>query len=64
MLKIVVLASGSGTNLQAMIDSIEKGEIWNTEIAMVISNNEKAYALDRARNCGIPAVCILSLIHI
>ena len=49
MLKIVVLASGSGTNLQAMID---------TEIAMVISNNEKAYALDRARNCGIPAVCI------
>ncbi|MCI9139975.1 phosphoribosylglycinamide formyltransferase [bacterium 1XD42-8] len=58
MLKIVVLASGSGTNLQAMIDSIEKGEIWNTEIAMVISNNEKAYALDRARNCGIPAVCI------
>ena len=58
MLKIVVLASGSGTNLQAMIDSIEKGEIWNTEIAMVISNNEKAYALVRARNCGIPAVCI------
>ena len=58
MLKIVVLASGSGTNLQAMIDSIEIGEIWNTEIAMVISNNEKAYALDRARNCGIPAVCI------
>lgn len=58
MLKIVVLASGSGTNLQAMIDSIEKGKIWNTEIAMVISNNEKAYALDRARNCGIPAVCI------
>ncbi len=58
MLKIVVLASGGGTNLQAIIDSIEKGKIGNTEIAMVISNNEKAYALDRARNYGIPAVCI------
>lgn len=58
MLKIVVLASGSGTNLQAIMDSIEEGKIWNTEIAMVISNNKKAYALDRARNHGIPAVCI------
>lgn len=58
MLKIVVMVSGGGTNLQAIIDGVEKGSITNTEIAGVISNNKNAYALERARNHGIPAQCI------
>ena len=58
MLKIVVMVSGGGTNLQAVIDGVEKGSITNTEIAGVISNNKNAYALERARNHGIPAQCI------
>ena len=48
MLRIAVLVSGGGTNLQAIIDSINSGKIHNTEIAVVISNNRKAYALHRA----------------
>ena len=47
-LKIAVLVSGGGTNLQAIIDKIASGEITNTEIALVFSNNRKAYALERA----------------
>ena len=58
MLKIAVLVSGGGTNLQAIIDCIEDGTIKNTEIAMVISNNPNAKALTRAANHGIPAQCI------
>ena len=58
MLRIAVLVSGGGTNLQAIIDSINSGKIHNTEIAVVISNNRKAYALERARNNNIPAECI------
>lgn len=58
MLKIAVLVSGGGTNLQAIIDAVESGKITNTEIALVISNNKNAYALERARNAGIPALCI------
>lgn len=58
MLKIVVCVSGGGTNLQAIIDGIEKGSITNTEIAAVISNNPGAYALERAKNHGIEGVCI------
>ncbi|MDD6306847.1 MAG: phosphoribosylglycinamide formyltransferase [Clostridiales bacterium] len=58
MLKIAVLVSGGGTNLQAIIDSIEKGTITNTEISVVISNNPNAYALERAKKHGIEAVCI------
>ncbi len=58
MLRIAVLVSGGGTNLQAIIDKVSSGEIRNTEIALVISNNAKAYALERAKNAGIPAVCI------
>ena len=46
-LKIAVLVSGGGTNLQAIIDKIASGEITNTEIALVFSNNRKAYALER-----------------
>jgi phosphoribosylglycinamide formyltransferase-1 len=58
MLRIAVLVSGGGTNLQAIIDRIEDGTIRNTEIAMVISNNQHAKALDRARKHQIPAKCI------
>ena len=57
-MKIVVMVSGGGTNLQAIIDSVKKGQITNTEIAGVISNNKNAYALERARENGIPASCI------
>ena len=58
MLKIAVLVSGGGTNLQAIIDAVETGKITNTEIALVISNNKNAYALERAKNAGIAAMCI------
>ncbi len=58
MLKIGVMVSGGGTNLQAIIDSIKSGAITNTEIQVVISNNKNAYALERARNAGIEAVCL------
>ena len=58
MLRIVVCVSGGGTNLQAIIDGIKSGIIRNTEIAGVISNNKNAYALTRARENGIPGVCI------
>lgn len=58
MLRIGVMVSGGGTNLQAIIDGIEKGTITNTEIAVVVSNNKKAYALERARKAGIETVCI------
>ena len=54
-LKIAVSVSGGGTNLQAIIDKIASGEITNTEIALVFSNNRKAYALERAKMAGIPA---------
>lgn len=58
MLKIAVLVSGGGTNLQAIIDRIEDGTIKNTQIVMVISNNKNAKALDRASKHHIPAQCI------
>ena len=58
MLKTAVLVSGGGTNLQAIIDAVEAGKITNTEIALVISNNKNAYALERAKNAGIAAMCI------
>ena len=58
MLRIAVLVSGGGTNLQAIIDGIAGGTITNTEIDVVISNNKDAYALERARNAGIEALCI------
>lgn len=57
-LKIVVMVSGGGTNLQAIIDSVENGQITNAEIAGVISNNKNAYALERARKNDIPSRCI------
>lgn len=58
MLKLAVLVSGSGTNLQAIIDRIEDGSVRNAKIEVVISNNPNAYALTRAKNHGICAHCI------
>jgi len=58
MLKVVVLVSGGGTNLQAIIDAANNGTITNTEIVGVISNNKNAYALQRAKNAGIESVCV------
>ena len=57
MLNIVVCVSGGGTNLQAIIDGIKNGTIRNTKISGVISNNAGAYALKRAENQRIPALC-------
>ena len=58
MLRVAVLVSGGGTNLQAIIDAVESGKITNTELVGVISNNRNAYALERAKKHGIPAQCI------
>ena len=58
MLKIGVLVSGGGTNLQAIIDQIAAGHMKDTEIGFVISNNQNAYALKRAQAAGIPAECV------
>lgn len=58
MLNVVVLVSGGGTNLQAIIDAVESGAITNAQIVGVISNNKKAYALERAKKHGIYATCI------
>ncbi|MCM1256994.1 MAG: phosphoribosylglycinamide formyltransferase [Roseburia sp.] len=58
MLKIGVLVSGGGTNLQAIMDAIDGGTIENTEISVVVSNNKNAYALERAKNKGIPNLCV------
>ena len=57
-MKIAVLVSGGGTNLQAIIDAIADGKITNTEIALVISNKDGAYALERAKNAGVNGMCI------
>lgn len=59
MLRIGVLVSGGGTNLQAIIDALKAGIITNASIEIVISNNPNAYALERAKNNGINAECIL-----
>lgn len=58
MLRIGVLVSGGGTNLQAIIDALKAGIITNASIEIVISNNPNAYALERAKNNGINAECI------
>lgn len=58
MLKVGVMVSGGGTNLQAILDAIDNGTITNTEVKVVISNNPGAYALERAKNHGIEAVCL------
>ena len=58
MLKTGVMVSGGGTNLQAILDAIDAGRITNARIDVVISNNSGAYALERAREHGIEAVCL------
>ena len=58
MLKVVVLVSGGGTNLQAIIDKVACGEITNTKIVAVISNNKTVKSLERARSVNIPAISV------
>ena len=58
MLRVGVLVSGGGTNLQAIIDAVESKKITNTELVTVISNNKNAFALERAKKHGIEALCI------
>ena len=57
-LRVVVMVSGGGTNLQAIIDSVKDSTITNTQIVGVISNNKNAYALKRAEENDIPSVCV------
>ena len=57
-LRVVVMVSGGGTNLQAVIDSVKDGTITNTQIVGVISNNKNAYALKRAEENDIPSMCV------
>ena len=54
--KVAVLVSGGGTNLQALLDAEKAGVIKSGEIVVVIASNESAYALERAKNAGVPAV--------
>ncbi len=56
--KIAVLVSGGGTNLQALIDAQNRGELGNGEIALVLSSKPDVYALERAKNNGIPSVVV------
>ena len=58
MLRVGVLVSGGGTNLQAILDAIDAGSIRNAKVEVVISNNAGAYALERAQKHGIPAECL------
>lgn len=58
MLRVGVMVSGGGTNLQAILDAVDSEKITGAEIAVVISNNKNAYALERAKLHGIEAVCI------
>ncbi|WP_101911734.1 phosphoribosylglycinamide formyltransferase [Marasmitruncus massiliensis] len=58
MKRVVVLVSGGGTNLQALIDAQDRGEIKNGEIVGVISSREDVFALERAKKAGIPAVVL------
>ena len=57
MLRLAVLISGGGTDLQSIIDEHKKGNI-NCEIVLVISNRKSAYGLERAKQAGIPTACI------
>ena len=58
MLRVGVLVSGGGTNLQAILDAIDAGTIRNAKVEVVISNNAGAFALERAKKRGIPAECL------
>ena len=58
MLRLAVLVSGGGTNLQAIMDAIDSGKISNAQIITVISNNAGAYALERAKNYGVEGLLL------
>lgn len=58
MLRVAVMVSGGGTNLQAIIDAVESGKITNTQLVAVISNNEGVYALERAKKAGIQGIVV------
>ena len=58
MLRVLVCVSGGGTNLQAIIDAEKAGNLGDTKIVRVISNNPGAYALERAKAAGIEGVCV------
>ena len=58
MLKVGVLVSGGGTNLQAILDAIDVGRVKNAKVSFVFSNNANAYALERAKNAGIEAMAL------
>ena len=58
MLRLAVCVSGGGTNLQAILDAIDSGKIRDAKVEAVISNNAGAYALERARQHGVEAVCL------
>ncbi len=58
MLRVLVLVSGGGTNLQAILDAIDEGKITNTEIVGVLSSSPKAYALERAKIKEIPTTVV------
>ena len=57
--KIAVLVSGGGTNLQALLDAQKSGVLCSGEIALVVSNNAGAFALERAKNAGVPCLSVL-----
>ena len=63
MLRLAVLVSGGGTNLQAILDAITAGKVTNAEVVKVISNSRKAYALERAAAAGIPTACVTRREH-
>ncbi len=58
MLRVVVMVSGGGTNLQAILDAVDNGNITNAEVIAVISNNEGAYAIERAKKHNVPAFVV------
>ncbi len=58
MVRTAVLVSGGGTNLQALLDAAARGELPGAEIALVVSNKEGAYALERAQKAGVEALYI------
>lgn len=58
MLRTLVMVSGGGTNLQAIIDAVAQGRVTNAELVGVISNNKTVKSLDRAKEAGIPSVSI------
>ena len=58
MLKVAVLVSGGGTNLQAILDAVDSGKITNAKVEKVISNVAGAYALERAKNHNVTGVTL------